>query len=70
MSAWVNAILTFSHNHIKITIKLQKNHHSEPPEIYPNRNPTTKDIKKKPHETDRRRGGNREWAGPTPTCGR
>ena len=40
--------LTFSHNHIKITTKIQNNHHSEPSEIELNGSLTTTELKK-PH---------------------
>ena len=40
--------LTFSHNHIKITTKIQNNHHSELSEIDLNGSLTTTELKK-PH---------------------
>ena len=43
-------------NHIKITTKLQNNHHSESPDNQLNGSPTTKDIKKKPVEMGKRDG--------------
>ena len=40
--------LTSSHNHIKITPKIQNNHHSEPSDIKLNGSLTTTELKK-PH---------------------
>ena len=45
--AQVNTVIASSHNHIKITTKLQ-NHHWEQPEIWLNESPTTRELKK-PH---------------------
>ena len=45
----VNTVLTSSHSHIKITTKLLKSHHSEPPEIELNGSPKTRELKK-PHQ--------------------
>ena len=36
--------------HIKITTKLENNHHSEPPEINLNGSHTTTELKKKTHQ--------------------
>ena len=49
MAVQANVVLTSLYNRIKITTKLQNNHHLALPEIELNRNPTTEDIKK-PHE--------------------
>ena len=54
MVALVNVVLTPSHNHNKITTKLQNNYHHKPPEIYLNGSPTPEELKKKPHWDDRR----------------
>lgn len=48
MAVKVNAVLTSSHNYIKITSKLQNNYHSDPLEIRLNRNPTIRGLNKKP----------------------
>lgn len=48
MAEWVNIMLAFSHNYIKIKTKLQNNHHRESPEVQLNRSPITKDVYKKP----------------------
>ena len=45
----VKMVLKSSHNHIRVTTKLQNNHYSEPPEIQLNKRLTTKDMKKNPH---------------------
>ena len=46
MAAYVNTILTFPHDHIKITTKLQNDHHSEPPGISLSASPITEGLKK------------------------
>ena len=63
MVAQVNSVHAFSHNHIKITTKLQNNHHLELPATSLNRSPITRDLKKKPH-LDCRRG--RDFNGMVP----
>ena len=46
----INVTLASSHNHIKITTKLNNNHYSEPPENQLNKSAIIKNIKKKPHK--------------------
>lgn len=46
MVAYVTVVPAASHNHIKITAKIQNNHHAEPPETQLNRSPTTRGLKK------------------------
>ena len=53
----------------KITTKLQNNQHSESPKIELNERLTTRELKKKPHETGRK-GRDVEQTGPTPKSGR
>ena len=71
MAAQVNMLVS-SHNHIKITPKLQNNHYSILPEIKMNGSPTTTELKKKLLQDcqEGQRGGDADLAGPTPTCGR
>ena len=45
----VNVVLVSSHDHIKITTKLQRNYQSELPNIRLNESPTNRDLKKKMH---------------------
>ena len=46
MAVRINAVLKSSHNHLKITTKLQNNHHSKLSRIELNGRPTTMELKK------------------------
>lgn len=48
MAEWVNALLTFPRENIKIPTKLQNNYRWELPEAWLKRSPLIKDIKEKP----------------------
>lgn len=48
MAEWVNAMLTFPRENIKIPTKLQNNYRWELPEAWLKRSPLLKDIKEKP----------------------
>lgn len=62
MAEWEDAVLASSHGHTKITTKRWNSQPGETSEDLLNRNPITKDTKKKPC----RGGRDTKWAGSVP----